>query len=900
MNNTKVAYENKKINSLSEKQSEFQHRTLYVHEYNKYLKTHGLVPQIRGIWASVGLTTKEFGWKLHLSTIQQQALTLMEIVTPILKRYNVPFKVARNSDVLGLLNEGAYGATQVGKFATIYPASNDEALSIARDLIAVTNNLKGPMVVTDLYLGGVVYTRYGPFNPKVSRDRLGNITNLNPASDAEYKIPFIAPKEIENPFNLFERKNDLNDSTVSPIGPGYLIFQTLNARAKGSIYLAIDLRQRENIRIVVLKEGRPYCLSDIQGRSIADRLRHQFSVHQMLSGKAPIPDAGPLFEDAGNFYLPIEYIEGEDFAKHFPSPYSELSIESKKALLRELQQLVDAVGCLHSNAIIHRDLSPGNIRISNDGKIFLLDLELSCYFGDTKSIPYSAGTPGFTSPQQNAGDIPNFSDDIFALGAVMIFVITGFDPQRILFAHSHNRTEQINILSGAPQALCQIINDCLAEKSEARPTLKEISTALEKILSDLTGTKEIETEQFQFMQNDKTHEQIISALHWLCGNKSIDKNSGLWFSPVFDPSHKTTAKVPPDFRLYRSTNRGVAGVVYVLSKLYRFGFCVSSMQAKVGYAIDWLLNHEETEDDQMPGLHFGEAGVAIAISEAVKAGLIERGNWFLPYIHEALAGPIDWPDLTHGAAGQGVAALICARLLENPDLISYANRCALYLLEHQENDGSWILPKGAKGLEGSTFTGFAHGVAGIVYFLSKYANILNVTKVGRAAKLGGEWLLQQACKNKDDNALWWYVKEDSVESWKWWCHGSPGISLAFLALYELTGEDKYAETVRLSLRTHPFKVRCNNLSQCHGLSGLGEIYLEAHRVLGEDEWLIRAIDIGKTLSALARIDSDGATWIVQNPFQPTADLMIGSGGIVHFLARLNVRPNITFGMPLMV
>ena len=51
------------------------------------------------------------------------------------------------------------------------------------------------------------------------------------------------------------------------------------------------------------------------------------------------------------------------------------------------------------------------------------------------------------------------------------------------------------------------------------------------------------------------------------------------------------------------------------------------------------LPHPPTADDQLPGLHFGEAGVALAVAEAVAAGSIGRGPWPELYLVEALSAP---------------------------------------------------------------------------------------------------------------------------------------------------------------------------------------------------------------------------------------------------------------------
>jgi hypothetical protein len=67
---------------------------------------------------------------------------------------------------------------------------------------------------------------------------------------------------------------------------------------------------------------------------------------------------------------------------------------------------------------------------------------------------------------------------------------------------------------------------------------------------------------------------------------------------------------------------------------------------------------------------------------------------------------------------------------------------------------------------------------------------------------------------------------------------------------------------------------------------LGEIYVEAARVLDEHQWEVRAENIAGVVRSLARDDDDYVTWLVENPHVPTADLMAGCSGVIHFLVRL--------------
>ena len=219
----------------------------------------------------------------------------------------------------------------------------------------------------------------------------------------------------------------------------------------------------------------------------------------------------------------------------------------------------------------------------------------------------------------------------------------------------------------------------------------------------------------------------------------------------------------------------------------------------------------------------------------------------------------------------------------------------------QQADGGWELPAGAAGMSELVFTGFAHGVAGIAYFLAHFAEHTGREDVRRAAVRAGQWLCQQAEPGRSaSRAVRWPYSIGSNQSWHWWCHGGPGIAIALLALHRLTGEDHYLKLIRRALQVHPYAVTSNNFSQCHGLSGLGEVYLEAYRYTGTREYLKRARYLAAQLVALARSDAEGSTWLVENPHRPTADLMIGSMGVAHFLARFQEGDARRLTLPLLL
>jgi len=304
--------------------------------------------------------------------------------------------------------------------------------------------------------------------------------------------------------------------------------------------------------------------------------------------------------------------------------------------------------------------------------------------------------------------------------------------------------------------------------------------------------------------------------------------------------------------------------------------------------LEWLLSDAVAPDSGMPGLHFGDAGVAVSVAEAISAGLIPKTRRIHDWLVHVFDSPISWPDVTHGAAGQGMAAIMCAQSLRATFPLEMAHRCARYLIETQGSDGSWTMPDGVPGMSGETLTGFAHGVSGIVFFLLEHAARFDDRISLSSAERGLRWLEDQAMSIDGTQGLRWSYSDRQEVAWSWWCHGAPGIALTFLRAYRRTKDPAAALVARRALDSIDPGLRAPNLTTCHGLSGLGEIFLEAAEALEDPGYRDKAAILATTIVHLGHCCEDGSlVWLSEDPVAPTADLMVGMGGIVHFLTRLS-------------
>lgn len=887
-------------------------------DYGRRVESLGCTVVRRGPWASVGTAARVQGWKLHLSSVPVEAVVLLDTVVPCLRADSVAFKVANDVQVLSQLNEGRLGPTQIGKFMTIYPHSDDEARDIALELMALTAAFHGPVIATDRRLGAIVYTRYGGFNPVVLHNRLGLFMTAIYAPDGSlrsdaYRVPFVPPEGVADPFAGIEYAPggvpavEASAAANRLLGPGYLILDIIRPDAKGAVLRALDLRSQDTVALKVIKQGRQYCYADVYGRDIRTRLQRQAQLHARLEGIIPIPQADPYFEHAGDGYLPLAYIEGRTVeqvahAALANRSWASLADAQQERLLGYLAQLVIAVQALHAAGYVHHDLTASNVWIGEDGCVYLLDLELAHRVGDP--VPaFGMGTLGFVSPDQLARRPPAFADDVYAIGCVMVLVLTGLDPRRVLFGGEERCAERLAVVArGSPPALLANIAACLSPDAAARPALADVLAVLRGVLQAGRRTAPQAAGNSPAAQaaepGPNAAQLVAQGIQGILTQTIVDEEgSGLWLSAADGRAHAGSAGVGA-YTLQPDANHGVAGVVYLLGRLARAGWTSQAVRTRVEQAAAWLLSQPLGPDD-LPGLHFGRAGTAVALCEALAGGLLPREPATERYITAALLGRLDWPDITHGAAGQGVAALYCADRLGAPALLGAAHGCAGYLVDTQQPDGSWKMPPGVEGMSGETLTGFAHGVAGMVYFLAEYDRRFSGGGAHAAWRRGAAWLLEAAIPTRGGEVLEWQYSDQNPVHWHWWCHGGPGIALTLLRLYEQSGEDHFARAAERALREHPVDGRYGNLSQCHGLSGLGEIYLEAARVLGGSEWQHRAAAVADLLFALRRDEGGAVTWLVEDPQAVTADLMVGTSGVVHFFARLSGLSG-TLGFPLLL
>jgi hypothetical protein len=815
---------------------------------------------------------------LHVSATGTGIEGLFELVLPPLARRGAHFKIAAGPEAIVHLNAGNFGEAQIGKVLTVYPRSDAEAVELARELIEHTRGIAGPRVATDMHLGASVYTRYGSMSPHRVYDRFGEPADLIPDGSGNWipdlrPVPFSCPRGITIPFAAATAAPaSLRSNTRTLLGGRYFVTDVLRPGLAGSVMRAIDVRHPGRAQAYVLKQARPHCCADELGRDRRTRLRHEGAVLARLRGLRGIARARDYFEDEEAGYLPVAYVPGRtlaDLVQQLVSgrPWHQVRTQARRVLLQYAGQLVRRLRAAHARGVIHRDVAPGNVWIGDDNCVYLLDWECAHLVG-SRVPAFRLATPGFSdlSRQPRA---PRRRDDWQACGRVLVFMLTGLDPAPIVHGRPRALAARLATLTQmGDTALIELLSRTLTDQPGRELDAAALLRALTLALPRRTAARQHRSAPLFTMA---AHESVLAA-----GFERLTADLRARLAQVRSRQMEGEAT-----RL--DVHAGIAGLLYVLAAAQRARLV--HLDASLGERAAQLLTAGTPVTPDLPGLVHGRAGRALAVAAAVQAGCVRASDALRAPIAAALTGVLDWPDFTHGAAGQGFAALACARRLERPELAIGAAASAAYLVRTQTPEGAWRLPHGVAGMSGKCYTGFAHGAAGVMGFLGSYAALAGDAAADAAWRRAEAWLIRHARRGRGHR--WHWPQDDTNrEASHWWCHGGPGIALGWLCVAQAHGTAAIHQELLLgALGATALNLRSDSLGQCHGLAGVGEIYLQAHRVLGEECWRERAADIANVMVAIFRKRS-AQPW--QFPDQALADadgLMLGTAGVLHFLLR---------------
>ncbi|HEY9714091.1 MAG TPA: serine/threonine-protein kinase [Chroococcales cyanobacterium] len=235
---------------------------------------------------------------------------------------------------------------------------------------------------------------------------------------------------------------------------------------------ALYLCQMNNKELVVLKE------SVIPADSIAsvrEKAKEMFDREALLLMKLDHPNIVHVidsFTEAERNYLLIEYVNGADLRQivRQNGPRREIDV------LEWAIQICTALKYLHEREqpIIHRDVSPDNMVLGNDGKVTLVDFGAANEFIGTATGTF-VGKHAYIAPEQLRGKA-SVQSDIYALGCTLFFLLTGQDPEALSVS---NPKELVPAVS---DEMAEVVRTCTQlEAANRYPNMTQLLPVLKRL-----------------------------------------------------------------------------------------------------------------------------------------------------------------------------------------------------------------------------------------------------------------------------------------------------------------------------------------------------------------------------------------------------------------------------------
>lgn len=197
----------------------------------------------------------------------------------------------------------------------------------------------------------------------------------------------------------------------------YTLIDEIGRGGMGCVYKGQD----SNGRIVAIKmmSNKVTCYPEY--RELFDE---EVSTLRRMDHPSVVHIVGEPFDDnEGNLYLPMEYVEGKTIEQHVKK-FGTFTMDESISIMCKV---LEAMQYVHNRGRIHRDIKPSNIMLRPNGEICIIDFGIAkdARIGSGHTVGRIIGTDGYMSPEQAKGLNIDQRTDIYSLGCVLYFLLTG-------------------------------------------------------------------------------------------------------------------------------------------------------------------------------------------------------------------------------------------------------------------------------------------------------------------------------------------------------------------------------------------------------------------------------------------------------------------------------------------
>lgn len=260
----------------------------------------------------------------------------------------------------------------------------------------------------------------------------------------------------------------------------YRLDQRLASGGMGTVYIATDEKLDRRVAVKILKEDLA------KDARFVERFRREARSAAALSH----PNIAGVFdygEDSGRYFIVMELVNGRDLAaildQEGPLAWPEATLAAR--------QIASALAHAHAAGLVHRDVKPANVIVTDDGRVKVTDFGIARAMGESTLTATGSlmGTASYISPEQAQGLPATSASDVYGLGVVMYEMLTGqapFSGESLVGVAMRHISEEIPAPSERVSEIPKQLDDVVARATKKGPNERPSAPQLESELAALS------------------------------------------------------------------------------------------------------------------------------------------------------------------------------------------------------------------------------------------------------------------------------------------------------------------------------------------------------------------------------------------------------------------------------
>ena len=271
----------------------------------------------------------------------------------------------------------------------------------------------------------------------------------------------------------------------------FQIVRVLGRGSSGAVYLATDPQIERPIALKVF-------WSDEGLEVDRDEVENRFLKEAKLAGRLQHPHIVTVYDigrEGDGLFIAMEYVEGEALKQTLragePPPFA--------MAVSVVRQVAEALAHAHEKGVLHRDIKPGNILLSRDGRVKVTDFGVGEFITAAtydRSSDRMVGSPPYMSPEQIRDDRLDARADLFSLGVVFYELLTGARPfggdsvTKVAYQILNAEPEDPRVLRPElPAVATEVFLRLLAKERDERPAdARDFLREVERLSADAAET----------------------------------------------------------------------------------------------------------------------------------------------------------------------------------------------------------------------------------------------------------------------------------------------------------------------------------------------------------------------------------------------------------------------------